>query len=141
MDGGELAALYTLQHGLSGNTEQLGGFKHGDVSFGRLFNKARTKLLGHADAPWGPGGDLFAGNEAVCKPSMESGGSKPKHFRGFLDRDQFPFRGSEDRVESWDFPIPAKITDFVSRKPVSVSRATAWIVSRGAKPEVSTARW
>ena len=128
MDGGEFAALYTLQHSLPGYTEKLCGLKHRDVSFGRLFNEAGTQLLCDADAPWRPRSDLFTGNKAVSKPSMKGGWGKPERFGGFLDRDQFDFLGSEGRLESRDLPIAAKISDLVCREAVPMGCASALAV-------------
>ena len=89
MKGGELATLYTLQHGLSGNTEQFGGFQHWHVALRGVFNEASAKLLVHTDAPWCARGNLFACDEAIGKPAVQGGGGQPKHLSCFLNADQF----------------------------------------------------
>ena len=107
MDGGELAALYSLQHGLAGDAEKSGGFEHRYMALWHFGDKAGTNLLIDPDAPWGTGGDLFAGHETIGKPTMHGGRDHAEDFCGPLDCRQLAFGGNRGRVESRDLPIPA----------------------------------
>ena len=84
MDGWELAALYSLQHGLAGDAEDSGGFKHRYMALWRFCNKAGTNLLIDADAPGRTGSDLFAGNETIGQPTMHGGWDHAEDFCGPL---------------------------------------------------------
>jgi hypothetical protein len=70
MDGFELAAVYTLQHRLSGKAQHPGGIDHGDESRRRRFDEAGLELRTQADAPGCAGGQLLAGDEAIVEPTM-----------------------------------------------------------------------
>ena len=67
----EFAALDTLQHGLPGYAEQLGGLLHHDIALGNVFDKLTAKVIGQANLPGGAGRDLFPGDEAVVDPAMQ----------------------------------------------------------------------
>ena len=59
VDGGELAALDHVQHGLAGDVRRLGGV--GEV--GCVLADAGAELVGEPDLPGRAGGDLLAGDE------------------------------------------------------------------------------
>ena len=80
MDGRELTALYTLQHGLARDAEKSGGFEHRHMVLWHCGNKAGPDLLIDADAPWRTRSDLFAGNESIGKPAMYGGRGGAKDF-------------------------------------------------------------
>ena len=61
MDGIDLAALDTLQHGLAGHAEQLRGLLHHHVAVRRFLDEALAQFLGQADLPRRTGRDLLAG--------------------------------------------------------------------------------
>ena len=71
MDGFEFAALDTLQHGLAGHAEQLGGLLHHDIAVGGVFDKLTAEVIGHANLPGSAGRGLFPGDEAVVDPAMQ----------------------------------------------------------------------
>jgi len=125
MHGGELAALYPLQHGLARDAEESGSFKHRDMALWCFRDKAGTNLLIDADAPWRTRGDLFARNKTIGQPTMHGGRGHAEDFRGPLDGHQLALGGNRGRVESRDLPIPAEIADLVGREPIVVSRASA----------------
>ena len=125
MDSGELAALYSMQHGLAGDAEKSSGFEHGHMALWRFGNKAGTNLLIDTNAPWGTRGDLFAGNETVGEPTVHGGRRHAEDFCCSLERHQFAFGGDGGRVESRDFPIPAQVTDLVNGEPIAIGRASA----------------
>jgi hypothetical protein len=66
VDGVELAALDLVQHGLAGEAEAGGGLAEGQPAVGGLGPDLVTELLVDADLPGRPGGELFAGDEAVA---------------------------------------------------------------------------
>src|SRR5262249_61867390 len=74
MDGAEVAALDTLQHGLPGDAEGRGGDLDGHPAGGGIVGDEIPDGFGKADAPGGAGGDLLARDESVVEPSVEGGG-------------------------------------------------------------------
>jgi hypothetical protein len=51
VDGGELAALDLVQHGLAGDAERLRGVGERQPAVGRLFADAGAELVGEPDLP------------------------------------------------------------------------------------------
>ena len=70
MDCIELAALYTLQHGLTRDAETLHGLEHRHVPGRRLFHEPGAERVRDADAPRGAGSDLLTVDESAIEPSM-----------------------------------------------------------------------
>jgi hypothetical protein len=69
-NGAELAALYTLQHRLTGNTKSPRCGLHDDISLGGVIDETATQSLGDANAPRCTGGRLLGGDEAIVDPAM-----------------------------------------------------------------------
>src|SRR4030095_4404839 len=86
MHGVKLPALYTLQDGLARDAEQVRGFEHRHVTFGRMLHEARAQFLGETDAPRRTRGDLFSGDEAIIEPAMQGRGRDAQCLRGALYR-------------------------------------------------------
>src|SRR5262250_3329502 len=86
MDGGEFAALDTLQYGLARDAERAHCLAHRQEVLGGITVEAILELFGEADTPRGAGCRLLAGNNAVIEQAMDSGGRDPKHDSGLLDR-------------------------------------------------------
>src|SRR5712671_4506295 len=80
MDGLELAALDTLQHGLARNVEKAHCLVHGEVALRLLIDKTSAQILGQANAPRRCRGQLLTADEAIIEPTMDSrgGGSKDR---------------------------------------------------------------
>src|SRR5512133_712514 len=74
VDGAQLAALDTLQHGLPGDAEGGGGDLDGDPACGRVAGDEIPDRGGEADLPGGAGGDLLGADESVVEPPVEGGG-------------------------------------------------------------------
>src|SRR6201989_1214232 len=74
MDGVQVAALDTLQHGLPGDAEGCGGDLDGNPAGGGVVGDEVLDGFGEADAPGGAGGDLLTGDESVVEPPVEGGG-------------------------------------------------------------------
>ena len=67
----DLAALYTLQYGLTGDSKRAGGLLHGDEAITGRGGEARFQRVGHSDPPRRAGGRLFAGDQTVVQPTMQ----------------------------------------------------------------------
>lgn len=120
MDGVQLAALYTLQHGLAGYAEVFHGLVHCHITGRRLLHEPETGRLVDSDAPGSAGSDLFAIEEAVVEPTMDGRGGHPEDFRGFADGDEGSVIGPGRRVEAGDFPVAAEVADALDREPESL---------------------
>src|SRR4051794_22971133 len=88
MDGVEFAALYTLQDGLARDAERVAWLRDGEPACGRLFDEASAELVIDADAPWGAGRVLFAGDEALADPAVHGRGNDTEQLGGLGDRDR-----------------------------------------------------
>ena len=109
--GVELAALDTLQHGLTRDAEMTHGIAHTQVAIGWLVDEEAFQIVGQANLPGGSGRDLFAGDEAVIEPSMEGGRRHAEDSSGLADVDDVAFWRLFGRYEAWDFPIAAERTN------------------------------
>jgi hypothetical protein len=69
VDGVELAALDTLQHGLARDAEDLGCFEHRQPAGGRVFDEAGAQLVVDADLP-------RCGRGVSCSPAMKPSASQ-----------------------------------------------------------------
>src|ERR1700676_1407849 len=78
----ELSALYTLQDGLPRDAEQVHGFEHFHVTFGRTVDEERPQFLRHADAPRRAHGYLLACNKAIIEPAMQGRWREPESSCG-----------------------------------------------------------
>src|SRR4051812_2756601 len=89
VDGVELAALDTLQHGLARDAEGAHGVDDRDVAGGRVVDEQGAQLVVDADAPGGAGGVVLAGDEAVVEPAVQGRGRDAERVGGLGDRKQF----------------------------------------------------
>jgi hypothetical protein len=83
VDRAQLAALDTLQHGLSGNAQRLHRTPHGQPAWWRLLGEACAEFLGQADLPGRAWSDLLATQEAGLQPAMEGGWGDAQPTRRF----------------------------------------------------------
>jgi hypothetical protein len=65
MDGGEFAALDTLQHGLARDAERAHRLAHRQEVLAGITLEAILEVVGEADTPRGARCQLLAGNNAV----------------------------------------------------------------------------
>ena len=91
MDGIELTALYTLQHGLARDPQDFGRILHRHITLGGVFDEARAQLLGDSDLPRSTGRDLLTGDKPVVEPTMDRRRRDAKDIGCLLDVDQFTF--------------------------------------------------
>src|SRR6188472_4104426 len=86
VDGVELAALDTLQHGLARDAEGAHGVDDRDVAGGRVVDEQGAQLVVDADAPGGAGGVVLAADEAVVEPAVQGRGRDAERVGGLGDR-------------------------------------------------------
>lgn len=85
----KLAALYTLQDGLSRDTQYSRDDLHGHMSRRRFFNEAFFPVVGDANLPRRAWCNLFASDEPVVDPTMDSRRCGVKDLCRFFHGDQF----------------------------------------------------
>ena len=71
MDRFELAALYTLQHGLARDSERTHRFAHRQEVFPSILAESRLDVISQPYAPGCPGRELLAANEAIIEQAMQ----------------------------------------------------------------------
>ena len=121
MDRLELAALYTLQDRLARNSESHGCFEHSDKAGRCFFHESSTQLIGDANAPGSTGCELFAGDEAVVEPAMNSRGSETEYLGSLVHCGEFTSRGFFGRSKARDVAIAAQTPDLLRGEPLTVS--------------------
>jgi N-terminal domain of reverse transcriptase/Reverse transcriptase (RNA-dependent DNA polymerase) len=82
VEGLQLAALDTLQHGLAGDAEDSHRVDDRHVAGGRVLDEQRAELVVDADPPRGAGGVLLAGDEPGLQPAEDRGGGDPEFVGG-----------------------------------------------------------
>lgn len=112
-DGVELAAFYTLQHGLAGHAEQSSRDLHCDVSVGAILDELATQCIGDSNAPGRAGCGLFAGDEAVVDPAMQGRRCCAENTGCLTNAEQFPVRALNWRYEAGNLPVATQIADEV----------------------------
>jgi hypothetical protein len=85
LDGGELAALDLVQHGLAGHAECLGGLGERHEAVGDVGDEARADVVGDADAPRRAGGRLLAREQTFTQPAVDRCGRDAELIGGVLD--------------------------------------------------------
>ena len=83
----KLAALYTLQDGLTADAQSERGLEHRDVAGRRLIDKSRAELIRDANSPRSAGCELLADDEAVVQPAMNRRRGDAENFGGAIDGD------------------------------------------------------
>ncbi len=111
VDGFEFAALDTLQHGLAGHAEGVGGLEHGQPAGRGVVDEAVAQLVGEADAPRGAGGELFAGDEAVVDPAVHGGRGDAEDLGRFGHGDELAVGLLGGRLVAGDAPVVAEALD------------------------------
>ena len=86
MDGGEVAALDTLQHGLARDAERAHRLAHRQEVLAGITVEAILEVFGEADTPRGAWCRLLAGNNAVIEQAMDGRWGDAKQDSGLLDR-------------------------------------------------------
>ena len=89
VEGLQLAALDTLQHGLAGDAEGAHRVDDRDVAGGGVLDEQGAELVVDADPPRRAGGVLFAGDEPGLQPAEDRGGGDAELVGGLADGEQF----------------------------------------------------
>src|SRR5918996_1277464 len=119
VDGFELAALDTLQHGLAGHAESAGGLEHRQPAGRRVVDEAGPQLVGHADTPRGAGGELFAGDEPIVEPAVHGGSSDAEDLGRVGDGDELAVGLLGRSLVTRDLPVMPQGLDDGGGEPLA----------------------
>ena len=86
MDGGEFAALDTLQYGLARDAERAHCLAHRQEVRTGITVEAILEVFGEANTPRRAGCQLLAGNNAVIEQAVDGRWCDAKHHGSLLDR-------------------------------------------------------
>src|SRR2546428_1004195 len=125
VDRSELAALYTLQHRLSRHAEAQPRFEHWQIARRRIFDEARPQFVGHANAPGGAAGQLFADDDPGGEPAVQRGRRHAEDRGGLRDRQQLAGGALGGRLAPRDAAVSVQAPDLERRKWVDAGRAFA----------------
>src|SRR5215469_7530065 len=120
MDGGEFAALDTLQYGLARDLERAHRLTHRQEVLTGITVEAILEVLGDADTPRGARCQLLAGNNAVIEQAMDGRWCDAKHDSGLLDRQWFALRRTGRRLEAGNTPVAAQVADAAGGEAMTV---------------------
>jgi hypothetical protein len=120
MDGGEFAALDTLQYGLPRDAERAYRLAHRQEVLASITVEAIVEIFGEANTPRGAGCQLLAGNNAVIEQAMDGRWCDAKHDGGLLNRQQFALRRTSRRLETMNTPVAAQVADASGGEPMTV---------------------
>ena len=98
MDGLELAALDTVQHGLAGDAEQAHGVDDGHEACGCLAGEAGAQRIGDHDTPRRARGDLLPGDESVVELAVQRRWGHIEDGGGLVDGQRL----AGERLRWWD---------------------------------------
>src|ERR1700680_373345 len=118
-DGLELAALYTLQHGLPRNPEFDGSFQHRQIIGRGLLHNPCPQLRRDTNLPRRAGRDLLAGDEAVGQPTVNRGSVQAQDLGRLSDRRYLSLRWLSRRSKAGDVAIAAQTTDLIGREALT----------------------
>src|SRR5262252_3843947 len=125
MDGGEFAALDTLQYGLARDTERAHCLAHRQEVLAGITVEAILEVFGESDTPRGAGCRLLAGNNAVIEQAMDGRWGDAKHASGLLDRHWFALRRTGRRLEARNAPVAAQVTDAAGGEAMTICRGSS----------------
>ena len=112
MDGGEFAALDTLQYGLARDAERAHCLAHRQEVLAGITVEAILELFGEADTPRGAGCRLLAGNNAVIEQRWMVDGATPSTTAAFLIVNSSPSGppavGSKQEIPQWRRRLPTR---------------------------------
>src|SRR3954453_915080 len=117
----QLAALYTLQHSLTRNTQFCCGYDHGYVLRRRLRHDARPQFIVDANLPRGARCDLLAGDETVGQPAVNTACVHAQKLRCFTNRNQLSAGWLSRRLEARNFAIPSQTADLIGGEAFTCS--------------------
>src|SRR6516164_724138 len=135
MDCFELAALYTLQHGLAGDTKRAHGLAHGQKALPGILAESRLNVIGQSYAPGGTRRELLAANDAVVEQAVHCRCRDAEHSSCLLNRQKFALGSFRFSLIARDFPLTPQTGDVVGLETMTVgSFATLAIEDAGDHP-------
>jgi hypothetical protein len=136
----QLAALYTLQHGLAGDAEGSHRVDDRDVAGGRVLDEQRAELVVDADPPRSPGRVLLAGDEPGLQPAVKRGRGDAELVGGLADGEQLAVGGLLGRLVGGDVAVAAQPADDDRGEPLAGGGAAALAVEDRGDPRVVVVR-
>jgi hypothetical protein len=100
VDGLKLAALDTLQHGLTRDAESADCLAHWQESVVGITVESRLEVVGEPDAPGRTGRDLLTSDDAVIDETMNGRACDAERGRGTFDGQQFACGGVKSSERS-----------------------------------------
>ena len=128
VEGLQLAALDTLQHGLAGDAEDPHRVDDRHVSGWGVFDEQGAELVVDADSPRGAGGVLFAGDESVLQPAEDGGGRDAELVGGLADGQQLAVGRVGGGLVGGDVAVAAQAADDDRGEPLAAGGAAALAV-------------
>src|SRR5215217_5910278 len=128
VDGLQLAALDTLQHGLAADAEGSHRVDDRDVAGGRLVDEQRAELVVDADPPRSAGGVLLAGDEPGLQPAKQRGGGDAELVGGLAHGEQLAVGWLDRRLVGGDASVAAQAADDDLGEPLAGGGAAALAV-------------
>ena len=123
VEGLQLAALDTLQHGLAGDAEDAHRVDDRNVAWWRVFDEQGAELVVDADPPWGAWCVLLAGDESGLEPAEDGGGGDAEFVGGFADGEQFAVGWLGGRLVCGDVAVAAQPADDDRGEPLAAWRS------------------
>src|SRR6478672_2873746 len=136
VEGLELAALDTLQHGLAGYAEGAHRVDDRYVAGWGVFDEQGAELVVDADPPWCAGGVLFAADESGLEPAEDGGGGDAEFVGGLADGEQFAVGRLGGRLVCRDSAVAAQSADDDGGEPFAGCGAAALAVEDPGDPAV-----
>ena len=127
----ELAALYTLQHGLSGDAESEPCFEHRQILWRRLFDEARAQRVGDPDAPRCAWGELLADDDPGDQPAVQRGRCHAEDRGGLRDGDELAIGALGGRLTARDAAIAAQVAHMGRGKALAARGASTLAIEDG----------
>ena len=125
VDGLKLAALDTLQHGLTRDAESADRLAHRQESFASFTVEAGLELVGEPDAPGRTGRDLLASDDAVVDETMNGRRCDAERGRRTFDGQQLACGGVSLRDEAWDLPVRPQAAHTIALEAIAARRPAA----------------
>ena len=128
VEGLQLAALDTLQHGLAGDSEGAHCVDDRHIARRCVLDEQGAELVVDADPPWCAGCVLLAGDESGLQPAVEGGGGDAELVGGFADGERLSVGWFAGRLVARDLPVVAQAGDDLGGEPLAGCGAAALAV-------------
>ncbi len=136
VEGLQLSALDTLQHGLAADAEDPHRVDDRNIVGWRFLDEQRAELVVDTDPPGRAGGVLLAADEAGLEPAEDRGGGDAEFVGGFADGEQFSVGRFGRRLVCGDLAVAAQAADDDCGEPLAAGGAAALAVEDPGDPAV-----